>query len=212
MAYRPLVKNVAGSFRPVVRDVGGGVFRPVVVQEGHAADCDCCGAPDCEPCGFCDVTPCTIEVTITGATPCICMAGTPLSTSFLSVDSGDLNGTYTLVQDPLDACLWVSDTDVVVGQYSATPCPGTRTGFYDDYRIYLRKLNATTWRLRIERFEANAPLSWQGLFSGSGTVDSLDCDSELDIDNDITDCYFLNASGDFHSMYTGGTAHVTPIT
>lgn len=196
---------------------------------GSASDCACCQT--CDPaavtCGNCDdVTPQGYTLTVSGVT--FCTTCSEITTDWFTVQSGTINGSYTLdIATPADgdACTWGFESvgGITIDTYlSESDCDdGTVDSTYDgDIRILLTK-NATTWDLSITYIlDLGSGVTQEvQAFCGSATATTSGsdqvCASVPSISNNLTTCGDTTSGTgcdfifDTFTVATGGSATAT---
>lgn len=153
-----------------------------------------CGAKVCNNCP--DSTPSQYTVTFTGVTICACSLVGP-SGPYIAV-TGTIDGTYTLTQDSLIACIWWCNySGLTYTERGSAGCTGT-TG-----------RTSTTTYIELSRYSGTFRLSAMGVFPSpsypriyiQNPITASTCIGSFSSSNYYTVC---EVSPDYAQAYGGG--------
>lgn len=205
--------------------------------------CGCCGGEECSECEHCSgcaevdrpgcpttacCTPSSIRVVVAGVDAAMCdcfpvydIFGMLSGNRAKLVNPPTIDGTYTLVQNPLNPCNWIFEKPVDPGPkvdiYNGTDCTGTRVGGSDEAPSILYSLTRFSdvgWRFQIFDDFGNTYLGANGAQCGDGAAASADGENDNCADiptqaNEITQCC-IDENSLRSTLSTGGTATFTP--
>jgi len=207
------------------------------IVSAKSDDCNCCGEPeppvDCAECDFCSgclvehrpgcptgicCTPHKIRVVVSGvdAAASNCAADTAMGNSVKITNLPTVDGTFTLIQNPLSACSWFYSVAAshTYGIHSGLVCAGSP--YYTENKTnplqYFLSRGNLGWTFGISQghiwmFGKDTGGCTQIVQSVAEDVDQA-CDTVPTMSNALVIC-MNNASGFQTAFSNGGTATFT---